>query len=113
MKDRTEFLFAHWAVPQLKELRGNRWRALVENIARRSETDPDSMAFALTMIRLNGCVNCNVHRYRERGGCAECSRFVLTILSKETEPSLLARFHAAQKEVSAFSNSFMLEKKAA
>ncbi len=113
MKDKTEFLFAHWAVPQLKDLRGVKWRSLVENVARLPETDPDSMAFALTMIRTNGCVNCNIHRYRERGGCAECSRFVLTTLSKETETSLLTRFHAAQKEVNAFIHSFALEKKAA
>lgn len=113
MKDRTEFLFAHWAVPKLKELRGSKWRALVEDIARLADTDPDSMAFALTMIRINGCVNCSMHRYRERGGCADCSRFVLTTLSKESETSLLTRFHAAQKDVNGFIRSFALEKKAA
>lgn len=113
MKDRTEFLFAHWAVPQLKELRGAKWRTLVEGVTRLDDTDPDSMAFALTMIRINGCVNCNMHRYRERGGCGDCSRFVLTSLSKETETSLLTRFHAAQKEIHAFIHSFALEKKAA
>ena len=113
MRDRTEFLFAHSAVPLLKDLRGAKWRTLVEDVAQLPDDDPNSLAFALTMIRTNGCVNCNLHRFHERGGCAACSRFVLTTLSKETETSLLTRFRAAQKEVNAFIHSFSLEKKAA
>jgi len=101
MMERIEFLFAHWAVPKLKDLRGLRWRALVEQIAPLPATHPDALAFALTMIRLNGCVTCTAQRYRERGGCADCSRYVLTTLAKESEASLLTRFNAAQKEISA------------
>lgn len=99
MKKKIEFLFAHWAVPELADLRGNRWRQLVTRIASLPSTDPDALAFALAEIRLNGCVNCDARRYRERGGCASCARFVLTTLNKESEASLIARFRAAQKEV--------------
>lgn len=101
MRINTEFLFAHWAVPKLKELRGPKWQALVERVASMPDTDPEALAFALTMIRVNGCATCNLHRYRERGGCAQCSRFVLTILNKESETALLTRFKAAQKEIHA------------
>ncbi len=101
MRDRIEFLFAHWAVAKLNDLRGPRWRALVERVAALPSTHPDALAFALMMIRLNGCVACTAQRYRERNGCADCSRFVLTTLAKESEASLLARFRAAQKEVAA------------
>jgi hypothetical protein len=113
MQDKTELLFAHWAVAKLKELRGPKWRALVERIAGLAETDPDALAFALMMTRLNGCVTCNMHRYRERGGCAECSRFVLTALVKETEAGLFVRFHAARKEINDLIQMQVLEKKAA
>jgi hypothetical protein len=99
MRDRTEFLFAHWAVAKLNDLRGPRWRALVERVAALPSTHPDALAFALMMVRLNGCVACTAQRYRERNGCANCSRFVLTTLAKESEASLLARFRAAQKQV--------------
>lgn len=99
MLDRTEFLFAHWAASQLKDLRGSKWRALVERVAALPSTHPDALAFALMMIRLNGCVNCTAQRYRERGGCAGCSQFVLTTLMKESEASLLTRYRAAQKEI--------------
>ena len=113
MKNQTEFLFAHWAVSKLKELRGAKWRALVERVEKLPEDDPDALAFDLTMVRINGCANCNLHRYRDRGGCAQCSRFVLTTLSKESEASLLARYHVAQKEISNWTRSVMLEKKVA
>jgi hypothetical protein len=99
MKTRIEFLFAHWAVPMLKELRGARWRDLMVRVSRLESTHPDSLAFALTMVRINGCVSCDAKRYRERGGCANCSRFVLTTLNKETESELIMRFNVAQKEI--------------
>lgn len=99
MLNRPEFLFAHWAVPMLKELRGARWRALVEQIAPLPPTHPDALAFALMMTHLNGCVTCTAHKYRERGGCGQCARMVLTTLNKESEAGLLARYRAAQKEI--------------
>lgn len=100
MKTRAEFLFAHSAVPSLKELRGPRWRDLVMRVERLESTHPDALAFALMMVRLNGCIACDAKRYRERGGCGNCTRFVLTTLNKEAEPGLMTRFRAAQKEIS-------------
>lgn len=101
MRDRTEFLFAHWAVPKLYDLRGPRWRTLVERVAALPSTHPDALAFALMMVRLDGCMACTAQRYRERGGCAGCARMMLTTFAKETEAGLLARFRAAQKEITA------------
>ena len=99
LKHPTEFLFAHWAVPSLKNLRGPRWQELVTRIAALPSTHPDALAFALMMIRLNGCLNCDATRYRDRGGCSTCSRFSLTTLNKENENSLLTRYRAAQKDI--------------
>jgi hypothetical protein len=113
LKHQTEFLFAHWAVPALKDLRGAHWREVVTRVGRLPSTHPDSLAFALTMVRVNGCVNCDAKRYRDRAGCANCSRFVLTTLNKETEASLLARYRAAQKEIASSAVRRTLEKRAA
>ena len=99
LKHRTEFLFAHWAVPALKDLRGPRWNALVTRIAGLPSTHPDSLALALTMVRVNGCVTCDARRYRERGGCGNCSQFMLKTMNREDEASLLARYRAALKEI--------------
>ncbi len=113
MKTRIEFLFSHSAVPALKELRGARWRDLVTRIAPLDATHPDALAFALTMVRLNGCIACDAKRYRERGGCANCTRFVLTTINKETEANLMTRFRAAQKEIAKNSKTRAMDKAAA
>jgi hypothetical protein len=113
LKRRTEFLFAHWAVPALKDLRGTRWRELVTRIAGRPSTHPDSLALALTMVRVNGCMNCDAKRYRDRGGCASCSQFMLSTINRETEASLLTRYHAAEKEIAQSAIAPALQKKAA
>jgi hypothetical protein len=113
MEKHIEFLFAHWAVPSLIDLRGARWRHLVGSVAPQHSTSPDALAFALMMVRLNGCVPCTASRYRERGGCGNCSRFVLTSLSKESESALFARFHAAQREIAQSLEHLPLVQKAA
>ena len=113
MKTRVEFLFSHNAVPALKELRSERWRDLITRIAPLDSTHPDALAFALMMVRLNGCVSCDSKRYRERGGCAHCTRFVLTTLNKETETDLLIRYRASQKEVAKIDKVRPLGKSAA
>lgn len=113
MQNQIEFLFAHWAVADLKELRGPRWRALVNRVAALPSTHPDALAFALMMIRLNGCVNCIASRFRDRGGCANCSRFVLTTLAKEPEADLLARYRNAQQEINQSLKLQSFEKKVA
>jgi hypothetical protein len=96
--NRTEILFAPWAIRALKDARGPRWRKLVEDVAHRPETDPDSLAFQLLMIRLNSCLSCDARKYAERGGCARCALTNLGF-SKETETGLLARYRAARKEI--------------
>ena len=100
LKHKTEFLFAHWAVPALKDLRGPKWHALVARIAGLPSTAPESLALALTMVRINGCVNCDARRYRERGGCGNCSQFMLKTMNREDEASLLVRYRSALKEIS-------------
>jgi hypothetical protein len=99
MHDHTEFLFAHWAVRALKTLRGARWLGLVTQIAALPPTDPDALAFALTMVDLNGCIRCDARHYRERGGCASCASATLSSPGKFDEAFLVGRFHDAQTRV--------------
>ncbi len=96
--ERPELLFPHYAVRALKDLRGPKWKKLVEEIAALPESDPDALAFQLMMVRLNSCVTCDARRYSERGGCVRSSVSTLT-LSKESEETLLARYRAARKEI--------------
>ncbi len=96
--NRTEILFAPWAVRSLKDARGAKWRKLVEQVAALPETDPDALAFQLVMIRLNSCITCDARKFMERGGCARCATTNLGF-SKETEDNLIARYRMARKEI--------------
>lgn len=96
--EKTELLFAHWAVRSLQNARGPKWKKLVNEISALPETHPDALAFQLVMVRLNSCVTCDARKYVEKGGCARCSLTTLTF-SKETEEGLQARFRAARKEI--------------
>ncbi len=95
---RTEILFAPWAVRALKDARGNKWKKLVEQVARLPEDDPDALAFQLLMIRINNCVTCDARKFMERGGCGRCASTNLGF-SKETEENLITRYRAARKEI--------------
>ena len=59
MYNGNELLFPAYAIPKLKDLRGLEWRKLVERISKLPEAHPDSLAFSLMMIRLDGCANCH------------------------------------------------------
>ncbi len=71
---RTELLFPPRLIPDLKDLRGEEWRELVEYVASLPETHPDTLAFCLMMIRLNACLNCVSGSYRFMRGCELCAQ---------------------------------------
>jgi hypothetical protein len=96
--EKTELLFAHWAIRKIGNARGPKWKKLTTEMAKLPETHPDALAFQLTMMRINSCVTCDAKKYVERGGCARCSIAMLA-LSKDDEEQLIERFRAARKEV--------------
>lgn len=73
MYPKAELLFPPRLIPSLKTLRGPDWAALVERVARLPETEPDSLAFSLMMIRLDGCVKCHEGSFKYMRGCHLCA----------------------------------------
>jgi len=71
---RTELLFPPRLIPDLKDLRGEEWRKLIEHLIPLPETHPDTLAFCLMMIRLNACLGCVSGSYRFMRGCEVCSQ---------------------------------------
>ena len=61
---KAELLFPATLIPSLRDLRGEEWRALVDRVAALPETHPDSLAFVLMMIELDGCLKCNSNNYK-------------------------------------------------
>jgi hypothetical protein len=95
---RTELLFPPHLIPDLKDLRDQEWRELVEYIARLPETHPDTVAFCLMMIRLNACMGCVSGSYRFMRGCELCSQQTIARF-QGTDEELIAHFHQAKEDL--------------
>lgn len=70
---KAELLFPAHLISSLRELRGDEWRTLVDRVAALPETHPDSLAFVLMMIELDGCLKCNSNNYKFLRGCFLCA----------------------------------------
>ena len=82
----------------MRDLRGEEWRKLIDYLSSLPDTHPDALAFSMMMIRLNSCLTCEMDSYRAQRGCAMCSR--QTIISfKGTDKQLLQRYERARREI--------------
>lgn len=70
---KAELLFPAHLIPSLRDLRGEEWQSLVDRVSTLPETHPDSLAFVLMMIELDGCLRCNSNNYKFLRGCYLCA----------------------------------------
>ena len=98
----NELFFPHHLIPVLADLRGDKWRALVEDVLARSEYHEESLAFMLVMIRLNGCLGCETDSYRAMRGCEMCAVQTLRRF-KGSDDELIAMYEQAISDVRGFS----------
>lgn len=98
---RTELLFPPRLIPDLKDLRGEKWRELVEHVAALPESHADTLAFCLMMIRLNSCLNCVSGSYRFMRGCELCSQQTIARY-QGTDEELIQMFVQAQYDLARY-----------
>lgn len=91
-----EILFPHSKVNGLKNLKGDDWKELVEEIAMLPETHPDALAFSHMMIKICDCLNCDLSSYKAALGCAACSQRTVNAL-RDNDKQLLQRFKKSQR----------------
>ncbi|MBN1934476.1 MAG: hypothetical protein JW934_07410 [Anaerolineae bacterium] len=104
MYPRSEILFPHRCVRELKGLRGPLWDELVEHIATLPDTHKDSLSFALMMIKLSGCLDCDLDSYKASLGCCTCAKRTINAF-KGSDKLLLKRFGEAQEEFTSYTAS--------
>lgn len=93
-----DLLFTPQLIPQLRNLRGPEWDKIIDYLAPLPETHPDALAFAMMMIKLGGCLPCEMDSYRAQRGCAMCAR--QTVISfKGSDKQLLKRYEQARQTV--------------
>ena len=100
LQSKAELLFPAHLIPSLRDLRGDEWRELVDRIAALPETHPDSLAFVLMMIELDGCMKCNSNNYKFLRGCFLCA--TQTVQSfKGSDKELLRMYQQAKVQMDA------------
>ena len=101
MYPKAELLFPPRLISSLRDLRGPEWAALVERVAKLPETDPESLAFTMMMIRLDGCVKCHEGSFKYMRGCQLCA--TQTVMQfKGTDADLLELYTKARRDVDAY-----------
>jgi len=101
MYPRSEILFPHRCVSALKRMRGPDWQELVGRIANLPDTHPDSLAFALMMIKLSGCLNCDLDSYKASLGCCTCAKRAINAF-KGSDKQLLRRYEDAKVQLAQY-----------
>ena len=98
---RTELLFPPHLIPGLRDLRGEKWRELVDSVATLPEAHPDTLAFCLMMIRLNACLSCVSGSYRFMRGCELCSQQTIARY-QGTDEELIEQFYQARDDLARY-----------
>jgi len=97
----TEILFPPKSLHQLREAAGPEWQKLVEHVSTLDEAHPESLALTLTIIRLDGCLECETDSFRAMRGCVLCAQQTLKRFRKN-EKELLKLYKEALKDVQAY-----------
>ncbi|MDX1600312.1 MAG: hypothetical protein R3191_02230 [Anaerolineales bacterium] len=99
----TELLFPMRVASQLRELRGDWWRDLVDRAAAAPDGSPEQLAFSLLLIRLNGCLTCHTDCHRAQRGCTTCA-YQSIRRYRGTDADLAELHEQARQEVMKFLN---------
>lgn len=94
----AEVLFPARVIPLLRDLRGVAWRELVDQVIEAGDSHPDTLAFGLMMIRLDGCMTCHADSYRAMRGCSICARQAVARF-KGSDEELLVLWECARAEI--------------
>lgn len=98
----NNILFPHQAIIALKDQRGDAWLELVERVLKLPECHEETLALMLMMIRLNGCLSCEIDSYRAMRGCSACAIQTLRRF-KGSDAELMELFGQALAEIRQFS----------
>lgn len=101
MYPKADLLFPPRLIASLRNLRGPEWAALVDRVAKLPETDPDSLAFTLMMVRLDGCVKCHEGSFKYMRGCQVCA-IQSAMQFKGTDGDLLVLYQKARRDIDAY-----------
>ncbi len=93
----TEIVFPGKAISSLSNLRGKTWQDLVNLVNEKPVESPEQTAFLLMMIKIGGCITCNVDSFRAMRGCPACAQLNIRRF-KGTDEDLVHLYQQALKD---------------
>jgi len=93
-----DLLFPSRAIEPLRELRGEKWEKLINNLIELDPMSPDRIAFVLLMVRISGCTTCQSDSFRAMRGCILCSNTTIKRY-KGSDQNLLKLYNQAKNDV--------------
>jgi hypothetical protein len=94
----NELLFPPDIIVNLRDSRGEQWKKLIDRVVRLPEDHPESLAFSLLMIRIDGCMRCETDSYRAMLGCTACAKQMLRRY-KGPDEELIEAYHIARQDI--------------
>ncbi|MBN1265885.1 MAG: hypothetical protein JXA25_10360 [Anaerolineales bacterium] len=100
-RDDTEILFPMRVASDLRDLRGELWRDLVDSSVESPCASEQQLAFSLVIISLAGCLSCNTDSYRAMRGCTVCAKQTIQRFRGDDQ-ELINLYLQALKEVQVY-----------
>lgn len=94
----VDLLFPARAIPALRDLRGDAWAGLIDEVVCADPADPHRLALVLLIVRLAGCTGCQPDSYRALDGCTCCGRAAIQEF-QGSDRELLNLFNKAKQDV--------------
>lgn len=99
--DDTDMLFPSQVIPTLRDLRGEGWANLIDEVNDKPPDALDHLGFVLLMIKLGGCTSCHADSYRAMRGCSSCAKQTIRRF-RGADQELQNKFLAARAEMEAY-----------
>jgi hypothetical protein len=97
----TEVLFPSKAIGSLLKLRSKTWQDLANQVDAQPVQSSEQTAFVLMMVKIDGCVTCNVDSFRAMRGCPACAQLNIKRY-KGTDEDLLHLYQQALKDANVY-----------
>ncbi len=100
----SEILFPPSCIKSLRELRGPKWRELIDHILTLPNNHEEVLAFGLLIIDESSCLTCSLDSYRASLGCCTCAQRSISGYKGDDE-ELLADYHKHLAKIRKYINN--------
>ena len=94
----TDLIFPTRVIPFLRDLRGDEWTNMIDQVLNEPSDSQQCLGFMLMMVRLTGCMTCSADSYRAMRGCTECASQALRRF-RDSDEELIKKYNEALSHI--------------